>query len=393
MKRAARGVTRVLGLMSGTSCDGITVAGAAIMGPAQAPGVKCLGWRNQAYPKVLRARLLKAATPGGADAGEIAALHVELAEFWAKAAMRFAGGGKGLARYDLLASHGHTLHHQPPARGRRGYSFQVGDAATLCERTGLTVAHDFRPRDLALGGQGAPLVPRADQALFSSAREPRVALNIGGIANITILPRRGTPGAVMAFDTGPGNMVMDLLVARASRARDVLDRGGRRAAGGRVDARLLGRWLAHPFFEKHPPRSTGREDFGEVFVRPAVRAVSSGRLRWNDTLATAALLTAFSIASSVHAYAIPGTRTVVGAGGGMKNSHLVRLLGELLAPLRLVPSERLGVPGPAREALAFALLGYFTWNGVPGNLPAATGAAREAVLGCLTPGHLAPRLP
>ncbi len=378
---------RVLGIMSGTSADGVTVAGAAISGDPEAPRAKYLGFLERSYPAALRRRLLAAAEPGGGSAAEVASLHVELAEFWAAAADRFAGGPRGLARYDLLASHGHTLHHRPPSGGRRGFSLQVGDASTLAERTGLTVVHDFRPRDLALGGQGAPLVPRADLAMFGSRREPRVALNLGGIANLTVLPAVGGPGEVLAFDTGPGNMVMDALALRATRGREAFDRGGKLASSGRPDARLLRGWLRHPFFGKLPPRSTGREDFGEAFARPAVRAVSSGRIRWKDALATAALLTAFSVASGVQAYGISGTRRVIGAGGGMKNRFLVRLLAGLLHPIRLERSEDHGVPGPAREALAFALLGYFTWNGVPGNLPSATGARHAAVLGSLTPGR------
>jgi anhydro-N-acetylmuramic acid kinase len=213
-----------------------------------------------------------------------------------------------------------------------------------------------------------------------------VALNLGGIANLTVLPGPRADHPAHAFDTGPGNMVLDALAERATGGRLRLDRGGRLAAAGRVDAALLRTWLAHPFFARRPPRSTGREEFGAAFMEPALRAVRRRRLRWVDALATATALTAITVASAVHAYAAPGTRVVIGAGGGMRNRALVRELGSMLAPLRLAPSEEFGVPGNAREALAFAILGYFTRHRVPGNLPAATGASAPAVLGSVVPG-------
>jgi anhydro-N-acetylmuramic acid kinase len=240
---------------------------------------------------------------------------------------------------------------------------------------------------MALGGQGAPLVPRADAVLFGSPREPRVALNLGGIANISVLPGPIRAHPAHAFDTGPGNMLLDALAHRATRGRGRCDRGGRLAAAGRVDPALLAAWLAHPFFARRPPRSTGREDFGAAILDPALQAVRRRRLRWEDTLATATALTAITVAAAVHAYAAPGTRTVIGAGGGMKNRVLVRELRAMLAPLTLEPSEAFGVPSKAREALAFAVLGHFTWHAIPGNLPAATGARAEAVLGSLVPGR------
>src|SRR5437762_11940657 len=180
---------KVLGLMSGTSCDGVTIAAAEVAGGPERPRARHLWHRERAYPSGLRRTLLAAAEGAGARASEIAALHVELAEFWAEAALRAAGGERGLRGFGLLASHGHTLHHRPPQQRYRGFSLQIGDASTLAARTGLPVVYDFRARDLALGGQGAPLVPRADQVFFSSRKEPRVALNLGGIANITVLPR------------------------------------------------------------------------------------------------------------------------------------------------------------------------------------------------------------
>ena len=375
---------RVLGLMSGTSCDGVTVAGAAISGPPRSPSLKCLGFLERAYPAPLRRRLL--AVGGGAPAGaaELAALHVELAEFWSRAALALRGRGRPRLPYDLLASHGHTVHHHPPGRGSRGWSLQIGDAATLAARTGLPVAFDFRSRDLALGGHGAPLVPRPDAVLFGSGSEPRVALNLGGIANITVLPAGRGIGGALAFDTGPGNMVIDALIRRSTRGVQQFDRGGRTALRGEPDAELLGRWLAHPYFRAEAPKSTGREEFGEVFLKPALRAVARRRLGWADAVATATLLTSWTVACAIREHARPGTRLVIGAGGGMKNRALTRQLEALLAPMRLAGSEEFGVPGPAREALAFALLGYFTWHRIPGNLPSATGASAEAVLGSLT---------
>jgi len=280
--------------------------------------------------------------------------------------------------------HGQTLFHDPA--GEWPVTFQAGAAAVLAEELGCTVVSDFRSRDVAAGGQGAPLVPYADAVLLRHPTEERIALNLGGIANLTWLPPgRGTEG-VTGFDTGPGNMVMDALAGRSGREGQGYDRDGEGAASGRVLPDLLAEWLRHHFFDQEPPKSTGREIFGEPFLL-ATLGGPAGDLHLNDLLATAAELTVESVARSCERW-LPraaSARRFIVSGGGVHNRHLMQRLNQRLDPASVETSDRQGIPPDAKEAVAFAVLADALLSGVPANLPAVTGAHRPVLLGSLTP--------
>ncbi|MBI4461596.1 MAG: anhydro-N-acetylmuramic acid kinase, partial [Acidobacteria bacterium] len=253
--------------------------------------------------------------------------------------------------------------------------------------TGIPVVADFRPRDLAAGGQAAPLVPYVDYLLYRHPRRGRVALNLGGIANVTVIRARARPDEVYAFDTGPGNMLIDGVVRRLTRGRESFDRNGARAARGRVPAKLLAQLLRHPYFRRPPPKSTGREQFGEAYLDALLRAARS--LKPDDIVRTATELTSQSIAQAFRRFILPRVpvEEVIVSGGGAQNRFLVKRLEESLPQLRIVPADRYGVPDKAKEAFAFAILAYQTWHGEPATLPGATGARHAVVLGKIVPGR------
>jgi anhydro-N-acetylmuramic acid kinase len=296
--------------------------------------------------------------------------------------------GVPLEQVDAIGSHGQTLWHRPPAEGRRGATLQLGDPATIAERTGCPVVSDFRTRDIAAGGQGAPLVPWVDQLLFSIPGQARALQNIGGIGNVSWVPPRDGNGEVIAFDTGPGNALMDAAVELATGGRMTYDRDGLLAARGEVDEALLGELLRHPFFAQEPPKSTGREAFGRPVVERLAEALQpEGDQDWLDLIATLTELTARSIAEAHRRWIVPrGVAEVVLTGGGARNPTLVGRIRELLAPVPVVDGKTLGVDAEAKEALAFAVLAWAHVNGIPANAPGATGAAGRRVLGSFTPG-------
>ena len=312
-----------------------------------------------------------------------------LGEWFAEAVVRLcAEADVDMGSVDAVGSHGQTVWHRPPVGGRRGATLQLGDAATIAERTGIAVVSDFRTRDVAAGGQGAPLVPWVDQLLFSVSDRARALQNIGGIGNVTRVPPRGSNETVFAFDTGPGNALIDAAVEIATDGKLTFDRDGKLAARGTVDHDLLADLLRHPFFAAEPPKSTGREEFGRPFVARMVEVLQpEGDADWMELIATLTELTARTIADSYRAWLIPlGLDEVVLTGGGARNPTLVRRITELLAPLRVIDGAALGVDPEAKEAVAFALLAWAHLRGIPANLPSATGAAGPRVLGSLTPG-------
>lgn len=377
--------------MSGTSLDGIDVALVEIEGRT----VEELTWRlvhgaTRPYTVEQRALLQHAITEG--KAGVLCALDAELGEWFAEAVLAAcAEAGVPLEEVALVGSHGQTIWHQPPAGGRRGATMQLGDAATIAERTGRPVVSDFRTRDVAAGGQGAPLVPWVDQALFSLRDRARALQNIGGIGNVTWVPPRGSTEAPLAFDTGPGNVLIDAAVEIASGGRHTFDRDGRLAAQGEVDQALLRELLAHPFFAESPPKSTGRELFGRPFVVHLVeRLEPEGDADWLSLIATLTEFTARSIAEAYQRWLLPrGVVEVAVTGGGAHNLTLMRRLSELLSPLPVVAGDAVGIPSDLKEAMAFAVLAWAHLNGIPANVPAATGARAPRVLGSFTPGAAA----
>ncbi len=377
----------IIGLMSGTSADAIDAAVMTIWEEDFR-----LVWRllhHQAVPwqPGLRAEILDACR-ADAPLQRITALSFRLAEEFARAAALAAkSAGVPLSNVAAIASHGQTIWHQPTPITIAGLettgTLQIGEPGVIAARTGCVVVADFRTADMAVGGQGAPLVPFADHLLFAHPSEARAVQNIGGIANVTLLPAGGALTDVLAFDTGPGNMIMDALAQRITGGRLQYDEEGAIAASGRPDEALLAEMLAHPFFALPPPKSTGREDFGEAYSDALYRKAQSIPLSNADLLATATTLTVETIARAYQSLLPDGTRidTVILGGGGASNPVLVTGLRERLAPARIVTTAEFGMPNAAKEAAAFALLAYCTLRGRPSNVPSATGASRQAILG------------
>ncbi len=369
----------MLGLMSGTSIDGVDAALVEIEGPST---VRLVAWETRPYEPTERAAILQVITNGSVR--DVALLHRQLGNWLAEAGSallkRTRHSATSLA---CVASHGQTVWHEPGQA-----TLQLGCPATLAERLGVQVVSDFRSRDVAGGGQGAPLVPVADAMLFGHPTRGRALLNIGGIANVTWVPKRGALDGVMAFDTGPGVAVIDA-VARLADSTQPYDRDGARAARGSAVAAVVDELIAHPYFAASPPKSTGREAFGGDVALRLVALVRSHRSEASDDdcVATAVELTARSIASAFARW-LPGdpTRDLVVSGGGARNPTLLARVRTLLPdwPVRLFDEEFFD--GDAKEAVAFAYLGWRTLHGLAGNVPTATGAVGPRVLGSITPG-------
>jgi anhydro-N-acetylmuramic acid kinase len=378
----------VIGLMSGTSLDGIDAALVELDGPADNPQWRLVSFLDTPYSVDQRRAIHDAILSG--TAASLCRLHAELGEWFARAVLR-ACDEAGVRPADVAAvgSHGQTVWHEPPLEGRRGATLQLGCPATIAERTGLAVISDFRARDVAAGGEGAPLVPWVDRLLFSHESKRRVLQNIGGMANLTWLPPRGSAAPLLAFDTGPGNALMDAAVELASDGAAAYDHDGAWASEGSVDAALLEELLAHPFFHRPPPKSTGREVFGRTFVQQLVARVRpTDRREWAGLIATLTELTARSIADAITQWVLPrGVDEVIVTGGGAMNPALVRRLGALVPAEVRAQHDALGVPPAAKEAVAFAVLAWAHLLGVPANVPSATGAAATRVLGSFTPGR------
>jgi anhydro-N-acetylmuramic acid kinase len=364
--------TLAVGLMSGTSLDGMDAALVRLEGPTHAT---LLDFVTRPYTEDERAQIRGALN--GATAAELARLHVRVAEWAAEAVQAvLVQGGVSPSELSLIAFPGQTIWHEPPL-----VTWQLGEPAVLAERFGVRVVSGFRARDVAAGGQGAPLVPMADVLLFAAADAPRILLNLGGMANLTYVERRAQEFGVLAFDTGPGVALIDA-TARMVDQRRSYDRDGKIAAQGRVDESVLTGLLADPFFSAEPPKSTGRERFGDSYAKALFERVPGA-----DAVATAVELTARSVAAAVGRWTPAGVE-VVASGGGCHHPGLMGALERHLASEGGHPLHRfddLFFPGDAKEAVAFALLGYLTLHGQPGNVPAATGAGGPRVLGAVTP--------
>lgn len=375
------------GLMSGTSTDGIDAALVECSGGEARFRWKLLAFQSTPYDEEFRSRLLDAATGKPSSTQELCLLDAVLGEKLGEAARKLiADSGLDPKEIAAVASHGHTLWHQPEAAGCAGIfargTLQIGKAAAIAERTGCRVISDFRAADMAAGGQGAPLVPMADWLLFRSHKENRVVLNLGGIANITCIPAGARRDHIAAFDTGPANMVIDEACALLSGGRRRYDADGRLAATGRSDEKCLSELLGDPWFAAPPPKSTGRERFGRSYAEKLARRVRKNGGSEADILATATALAARSAGQAIRRFFREGV--VITGGGGVWNGTLMAMLRDEVAPLRLAKHEDYGIPSDAKEAIAFAILGYRTLLGRPGNVPSATGARREVVLGSQT---------
>ena len=379
---------RTIGLMSGTSIDGIDAAIVRFDGGAAMLDWEIEAFRSVAYSAGQRNAIRQAIETG--DAAMLCEINASLGEWFAEAVLALCGEA-GIATEDVAAigSHGHTIWHRPPASGVRGATLQLGCAATIAERTGIDVISDFRSRDVAAGGHGAPLVPFADRLLFAANDAIRVLVNIGGVANLTRVPPRGSDDALLAFDTGPGNALIDAAVEIATSGEDAYDADGERAARGAVDEVLLAGMLEDPFLALEPPRSTGREHFGRAYVDRIVSGNTPATAdEWDDLIATMTELTARTIADAMHRFIMPlAVDEVIITGGGARNAHLVRRIAALITPVPVVPGSAAGIDSDAKEAVAFAALAWAHIEGIPGNVPAATGASGPRILGSRTPGR------
>ena len=364
---------RIAGIMSGTSLDGIDVA----IIDMDRGRVRTVAHSTVAYSNVVRTRIL-AVSNTSCTTGEISRLNFELGELYAKAVIACCRQNKvPLDSLHLCGCHGQTIFHE--GRGRVKNTLQIGEADVIAERLGIPVVSDFRTRDIAAGGQGAPLVPFADFLLFADKKKNRVALNIGGIANITILPGGGDAADVLAFDTGPGNMVVDQLVERLTSGRRRFDRNGVIAARGTLNRTLLDSLLRDRYFRLKPPKTAGREQYGAEFID---RLLATG-LSIQDLIATATVFTAATIAAAIKRFA-PRTEELIAAGGGTHNRTLMDQLSAFLPGCRVTTTQEFGVDVDAKEAIAFAILAWRSWHRLTGNLPGATGASRAVVLGKIT---------
>ena len=363
----------VIGLMSGTSHDGVDAAAARITGTAAGMRARLIAHTYRPYPAALRKRLSDTATLTAADVCELNAL---VGEALALAALSCAKAA-GIDKPDAIASHGQTIWHSPPRGKKYGSTLQIGEPAVIARRTGVPVVSGFRAADMVEGGQGAPLVPYADYLLFKK-KAPVVLHNLGGISNLTLV----TPEVegVRAFDTGPANSLMDAAMRRFFGRP--FDRAGSRARKGRLDRKLLARMLAHPYFRKRPPKSTGPEVFGAAMLDEVLK----GRRKPEDVLCTLAHLSAESIGLAYERFVLPGSgvKEAVFSGGGVRNTFMMGLIRERLAGLRIRTSDELGVPAAAKEALCFAVLGALALEGSPANLLAVTGARARVRLGSIT---------
>jgi anhydro-N-acetylmuramic acid kinase len=414
----------VLGLMSGTSADGIDVALARVSGATPNLKAKLLDQTSFEFPPSLRKEILRIAEQQPIRAGDLSQLNFRLGGVFAEAAL--AGCGRfriAPRRVSLIGCHGQTIFHQGLASKYFGAStastLQIGDGSVIAGRTGITTVSDFRPADMALGGQGAPLVPYVDYLLYRHPKLGRVSLNLGGIANLTVIPAKAKPSEVFAFDTGPANMLIDALVQHFTHGRQRFDKDARLARSGRINTPLLKVLLQDPYLKRKPPKSTGREYFGAAYIKKLLALGQRYRAKPNDLIHTATAFTAASVADALHRFVLPSHRIheLIVSGGGAHNPLLFEQLsafaivppragyftslpqqtsaetrlatpGQGFPPrtkqaslLSVLASSRFGMPEDAKEAFAFAFLAYETLHQRPANLPSATGARGPAILG------------
>jgi anhydro-N-acetylmuramic acid kinase len=378
----------VLGLMSGTSADGIDVALAEISGNPPHVNSKLRAHATLKFSAAVQNEILRVAEQQPITAGELSQLNARLGEVFADAVIsacrKFRVSPKQI---DLIGSHGQTIFHQGrPVKylGRATAStLQIGEASIIAARTGITTIADFRPADIAAGGQGAPLVPYADYLLYRHGKLGRVSLNLGGIANVTVIPANAKPSQVFAFDTGPANMLIDALVARFSSGRQRFDKDAELARQGRSIPALLDELIRDPYLKIAPPKSTGREYYGRTATQRLLRLGRRHRAKPNDLIRAATIFTALSVVDALNRFVLPKYKIeqLIVSGGGARNPLILAQIGAALPSIDIVPSSQLGVPEDAKEAYAFALLAYETFHQRPSNIPSATGAHSPAILG------------
>lgn len=373
----------VLGMMSGTSADGIDTAIVRISGAPPALAAKFEAHHHVPYNPLVREAVLRLANGAATTTAEISRLDFVLGEEFARAAIAACkSAGISVEKLDLIGSHGQTVFHQG-ARARLvgawrvASTLQIGEANVIAERTGVPTIANFRSADIAAGGHGAPLVPFVDYLLYRDEQRGRVALNIGGIANVTVIPAGAGPSDVFAFDTGPGNMIVDALVQGMTRGRAKYDRGARIALGGRTIQDLLARMMREPYLRKRPPKTAGREQFGSAYVERLIGWGKRHHAEPADLVRTATVFTSLSIADAFRRLILPRADVdeLIVAGGGARNPLMMAQLAASVPGIEIIPSGRFGVPTDAKEAFAFAVLAYEAYHGRANNLPSATGRA------------------
>lgn len=379
----------VIGIMSGTSVDSVDAVMVKVRGSGRTAAYTEIAFHRHPYPNGYRDFVLNNSHPGRGTVDAISTLNILSAHFFADAVRALIKkSGVPPSSIDLIGSHGQTIHHIPAAQTLFGKSIrstlQIADPSTIAKLTGIVTVGNFRTADMALGGQGAPLVPYFDLLTFRSKKFNRALLNIGGIANITLLKKNATADDVAAFDTGPGNMVVDALMKHWYRVP--YDTDGARAAAGSILPPLLAELLSHPYFRRPLPKSTGREEFGDAFVKHILRRSRGARRK--DVIATVTELTALTIYDQFNRHLrakLPGGRLqeLIVSGGGSRNRTLVGALRRYFAPATVLFSDDLGVSSDSKEALCFALLANDTVSGVPANIPSVTGASSKTVLGVI----------
>ena len=378
----------VIGLMSGTSGDGITAAVTKIAGNYATTELSVVSYETYLYDKDFRQRIFDIFDPETSSVNAICEMNFEIGQKLAEAALNVAKkAGVSMSEVDLIGSHGQTIYHipRPPEKGNVRSTLQIGEPAVIAQQTGVLTIADFRKMDVAAGGEGAPLVPYVDYILFSKRGKGMTLQNIGGIGNVTYIPPGAKEDDVIAFDTGPGNMVVDMLVQLYTESRLGYDSEGSMALRGKVNDRMLDELMNMPFFRMRPPKSTGRELFGKDFVFSFKRKADDLHLNPEDAIATATALTVESIAKSYEDYVIPHGKVeeVYVAGGGMRNKTMMSWLGKRLGGLPVRSFDELGVQSEAREAAYFAVLANEFIHGNYSNLPNATGAKARTILGSM----------
>jgi anhydro-N-acetylmuramic acid kinase len=378
----------VIGLMSGTSADGIDVALARISGAPPNLNAKLLGHTSVKFSSAVRKEILRVAEQHAISAGALSQLNFRLGELFATAALSACREFRvPHSKVALIGSHGQTIFHQGGPAAYLGSptasTLQIGEPSVIAARTGITTVGDFRPADIALGGQGAPLVPYADYLLYRHKKLGRVSLNLGGIANITVLPAAAKPSQILAFDTGPANMLIDALVSHFTRGRLHFDKNAHLASKGHSIPALIDDLMRDPSLRMAPPKSTGREYYGHAFSKKLLALGSRYHAKPNDLIRAATIFTALSIIDALNRFVLPKTtiHQLIVSGGGVNNPLILAQLSAALSNIELLPSSRLGIPEDAKEAFAFALLAYETFHRRPSNLPSATGARGPAILG------------
>ncbi len=373
-----------IGLISGTSADGIDAALVRIRGKGTATRVQLLAYETYPYPKGLRELILANSLPGTGSVDLLCRLNILCAHMFADAVKKLTRAARiPLSQIDFIGSHGQTVHHLPHPYRMFGKTIratlQIGDPSTIAQLTGIPTVGDFRVADMAVGGQGAPLAPYFDFIVGRSRTKHRLLLNLGGIANFTVLPRNCTVNDVIAFDTGPANMVIDALMQRFFKKK--YDAGGRIALRGTVQPQLLSWMMDHPYLRLHPPKSTGREEFGTMFITELLQHAKG--IAREDLIATATEFTARSIFDQYQRFISTRMKVdeVLASGGGIHNKAIMRSLARHFAPAAVKPIETIGVSSDAKEAVFFAVFANETIAELPSNVPSVTGARKPVILG------------